>query len=393
MSQSNNKTKSEPKVEWHLDPIKDLLPGLSIPSDSDSTDSQGPFKPEVSDPIGPPDSPGTFQPEVGTSLTINKATYHVTEHPIISRMPYGLQARRATVYQLKAPDGGLYALKVFNPAWRTPHVANEQLRCFAHLPGLQVCTRTVLTREHHAELLGQYANLTYAVLMPWIVGETWQEVMLDEESEFTSSLSHTLAQALAQVLATMEQRHLAHCDLSGANIVVKRKQQQVELIDVEDLYAPELTQPEKLPGGSLGYAHREAHHGLWSADADRFAGAVLLAEILGWCDPRIREKAHGEQYFAPDEMQKECERFQLMLGVLRERWGEPIAEAFKLTWHSSMFAECVPFTEWEQLLRTQNQGMIEKIKIGIRRLIIFILSIIMLVSLILLLVVITNYFL
>lgn len=338
MSQSSNKIKSEFKTDWDSKEFEGILSKLSDWNPSHSTDSSG-----------------FFNPEAGTSLTVDKETYHVTEHPTVPDMAYGLQARRATVYQLAAPDGGLYALKVFNPAWRTPHVANGQLRSFAHLRGLQVCSRTVLTNEHHAALLRQYADLTYAVLMPWIVGETWQEVMLDKKSHFTPELSRALAHALAQILATMEQHHLAHCDLSGANIMVRRTLKQVELIDVEDLYAQGLTRPEKLPSGSPGYAHREAHHGLWSANADRFAGAVLLAEILGWCDSDIREKAYGEQYFALDEMQKECERFQLMQKVLREEYGNKIAEAFSSTWHSSTLAECVPFTEWEQLLRTQDE--------------------------------------
>lgn len=169
---------------------------------------------------------------------------------------------------------------------------------------------------------------------------------------------------------------------------MRRTVEQVELIDVEDLYAPELMRPEKLPSGSPGYAHREAHHGLWSADADRFAGAVLLAEILGWCDPRVRGKAYGEQYFASDEMQKECERFQLMQDVLREQWGDKIADAFNSTWHSSTLAQCVPFTEWEQLLRPQNKERDWK-----KRIFIVIIGLIFLiVALVIMFVMLTQFF-
>ena len=78
----------------------------------------------------------------------------------------------------------------------------------------------------------------------------------------------------------------------------------VELVDVEQMYSPKMDRPDVLLAGSPGYAaHRTVHSGLWSSYADRFAGAVIIAEMLGWSDPAIVNRAWGESYFDQHEMQ------------------------------------------------------------------------------------------
>lgn len=292
----------------------------------------------------------SFRPEVNQTLIIDGLTYLFTEHPAAPGMPYGQTGRRATVYQVQT-DGIFHALKVFTPAFRSSRVAQTaaRLQSFAALPGLQVCDRTVLTPEHHRALLAQQPDLAYAVLMPWVAGETWQELLLGRQP-FTPEQSLALACTFANILATMERQGLAHCDLSGPNLIIQLSALSVTLVDVEELYVPGLTRPEKLPGGSEGYAHKIAPQGLWSAEADRFAGAVLLAEMLGWCDENIRQIAYSEQVFDPAEMQQNSERYQRLLAVLRERWGEAIADTFARAWHSETLMDCPTLATWARHL-------------------------------------------
>lgn len=99
----------------------------------------------------------------------------------------------------------------------------------------------------------------------------------------------------------------------------------VVLIDLEGFYAPGMIQPQALPSGSAGYAHQQAAGGLWGLKADRFAGAVLLAEMLGWCDGAVVNAACEESYFEPAEMQRECPRAQLLEESLRRTWGDGVA--------------------------------------------------------------------
>jgi tetratricopeptide (TPR) repeat protein len=290
-----------------------------------------------------------FRPNIDDALIIDGTAYRVAAHPAAPGMPYGQTGRRATVYQLLG--GAPQALKVFTPAFRTPRTAQtgQRLAHLASLPGLQVCARTTITPQFHAALLRQHADLSYAVLMPWIAGETWQELVLDQR-QLTADQCHALAQALAAMLAAMESQGIAHCDLSASNLLLTDASLVVTLVDVEDLYAPGLERPEKPPGGSPGYAHATASAGLWSPTADRFAGAVLLAEILGWCDERVRRASANEQFFDPLEMQQPSERYRQLLGVLRSRWGLPLADAFAEAWNSVSLEACPPLAGWAELL-------------------------------------------
>lgn len=307
----------------------------------------------------------SFQPQVNQTLTIGDTEYRIAEHPAASGIPYGQEGRQATVYQLissptsegEAQEGQLntQALKVFKPRYRLPEMVSvaEHIAPYARLQGLQVCRRTVLTPQLHTSLLREYSDLTYAVLMPWIEGPTWMEV-IGEKRVLSPEESLSLARSLTETLTGMEQRRLAHCDLSGPNVMMPALAPSglgdfhfpVALVDVEQLYGPGLDSFEFLPSGSQGYAHRDAKDGLWDARADRFAGAILLVEILGWCDDRVREAAWGESYFDPQEMQRESERYRLLLGVMRNRWGADVARLFERAWQSKTLADCATFGEW-----------------------------------------------
>ncbi|HYO48526.1 MAG TPA: hypothetical protein VEW94_01645 [Chloroflexia bacterium] len=295
-----------------------------------------------------------FRPDANSTLTIDGVSYVIAEHPAAPGMPYGQEGRAAVVYQLVA-GGDNRALKVFKTRFRVPSLVGlaDKLAVYAQLPGLRVCKRSVLTARRHTELLDQHPDLTYSVLMPWIEGPTWMEVLIEGYS-LTPEQSLRLARTLAEVLAGMEEGGLAHCDLSGANLLIPAlartplaaAQFPVELVDVEQMYGPELRRSDFLPSGSQGYAHKTAPEGLWSADADRFAGAMLIAEMLGWCDERVRGAAWGENYFDPGEMQQSTRRYEVMLAVLRERWGGRVGELFERAWRSDTLADCATFGEW-----------------------------------------------
>lgn len=289
-----------------------------------------------------------FQAEVGQELAIDGLRYRITEHPAAPGMPYGQEGQQAVVYQLRT-ETDCRALKVFKPRFRLPALVAvaDQLRKYASLPGLAVCQRVVLTPQHHTALLKPYPDLTYAVVMPWIEGSTWMELLLEKRA-LAPEQSLTLAQLLADILAAMEQHGLAHCDLSGPNLLLSGLVggTGVALVDMEQMYGPELRRPELLPGGSPGYAHRTAPEGLWGPNADRFAGVVLLAEMLGWCDERVREAAWGESYFEPAEMQLDSDRFRLLMQVLGKHWGTSIAALFERAWRSETLADCATFGEW-----------------------------------------------
>jgi WD40 repeat protein len=315
----------------------------------------------------------SFRPNVHDELIIDGVAYRIAEHPAAPGFPYGQEGRAGIVYCLQNPaTASKAALKVFRARFRTPALVSqaEKLAAFADLPGLTVCRRTVLTPQRNANLLRREPDLTYAVLMPWIEGPTWTEVML-EKRPLTPQQALDLARAFADLLSRMEQNGLAHCDLSGPNVLLPmlagqtadrrpqtayRPPSAVELVDVEGLYAPGLPRPEALPSGSSGYAHRTAREGLWGPTADRFAGAVLLAEMLGWCDPQVVQAAWGESYFDPQEMQQDTPRYRTLMAALERRWGSNVARLFERAWRSDSLLDCPTFGEWLVALPEQPVG-------------------------------------
>jgi hypothetical protein len=297
-----------------------------------------------------------FRPTLTSQITISGTPYGFPEHPYAKGMPYGQTGRRATVYQVQDIYGRVHALKVFTRAFRTKQIANSaaSLQPFANLPGLQVCARHVLISQEHPELIGQYPDLEYAVLMPWADGKTWQEIIL-ERHPLSAQESLMLARGLAATLAGMEKNGLAHCDLSGANLLVSSQGAGLALVDVEEMYAPGFEQPPKLPAGSAGYAHHESRQGLWHEQVDRFAGAVLLAEMLGWCDVSVHEQSGAEQYFSETEMQTDSPSYRHLANFIYQTWGEETATLFHKAWFSKTLQACPAFSEWLTAMQNTSQ--------------------------------------
>jgi hypothetical protein len=285
-------------------------------------------------------------------LTINGVTYRVTPPPTA---PGFFHSRTAAIYHLlPAPAGSRVggegaALKVFKPRFRTPALVAqaEKLAAFAGLPGLQVARRTVLTPAHHPDLLQRHPDLAFAALMPWIPGPTWQHILLAKRP-LSPHQALTLARALAAVLATMEQHRLAHCALAGDHLLLPALAADdqpwplhalVQLVALERMRGPDFPSPLAPPSDTHPQAAADPN-------ADRFAGARLLAEMLGWCCDAVVRAAWGASYFAPTELRQDCRRYQLLRQALEEQWGSSVAALLGRAWQSETPADCPSLTEW-----------------------------------------------
>src|SRR5437868_6838305 len=104
-----------------------------------------------------------FQPRPGQELVIEGVAYRIAEHPNAPGMPYGQEGRAATVYRVDTTGGERRALKVFKPHYQIPWLVGlaDKLKEFASLPGLRVCSRTVLTATRHRELIRAFPELNY----------------------------------------------------------------------------------------------------------------------------------------------------------------------------------------------------------------------------------------
>jgi hypothetical protein len=315
-----------------------------------------------------------FRPEVGLRLTIDDMAFTVAEHPAAPGIPYGQEGRQGIVYALR--DGGAtptVALKVFKSHYRSPYLADlaVKLAPYADFPGLRVCERTVLLPQKHTALLEEHPDLIYSMLMPWIPGWTWMEVVLERRA-LTPADSLRLARAFVELLTGMEQRGMAHGDLSAPNLLLPGLEEggqpkadaPVALVDVEQMYAPGMAKPPLLPGGSPGYAHRALNADVWSAEMDRFAGAVLISEMLVWCVEPARQAAWQESYFAPDELQQETERYTVLTAEMAKLWGRPVVRLLEQAWRSEALRGCPTFGEWMVALSPLSAPVQEDSQVG-----------------------------
>jgi uncharacterized cupredoxin-like copper-binding protein len=291
-----------------------------------------------------------FLPAPGDTLLIDGVSYRVAERPGASGQVYAQEGRQGAVFQLTAYDRPPMALKAFLPRFRDPGLVRqaEWLASFTEIPGLQVCRRSVLSPRRHADLLHQHPDLSYAVIMPWVTGPRWQD-LLRERRPLSADQSLALARALADLLTGLEEQGLAHGDLAGSNLLLPgladaAADYPLALVDVEGMCGPGLEPPEALPSGSAGYGHRAAAAG--GRNSDRFAGALLLAELLGWCDEQVRAAAAKEYYFDPEELQQPGTRYDTLRAALGRRWGDGVAQLLDRAWCSETLADCPSIGEW-----------------------------------------------
>jgi uncharacterized RDD family membrane protein YckC len=307
-----------------------------------------------------------FQPRVGDSLEIDGMPLRVAAHPSAPQVPYGQEGRQGTVYCLES-SVGMRALKVFAPAYRQPSLSDlsDQLRTFSRLPGLEVCDRIAIVPQRHAALLQYFPDLIYAVLMPWIVGPTWFDIVV-QRLPLSSQHSLILARAMTDMLAAMEASGVAHCDISGPNVILPAfaSEQGISagdaiaaLVDVEQLFAPMMPRPLPVSAASPGYAHRAASAGIWESAGDRFAGAIMLAEMLGWSNEEVRSASAGEAYFEQGELQMDSNRYRLLRRVLADDWGETTARLFERAWQSATLDQCPLLSEWGSALPSGGPGV------------------------------------
>ena len=298
-----------------------------------------------------------FNPSPHDRLTIGGFNYQVMPHPAVPTFAFGQEGRKAFVFQLSGgPDHGLYALKKFKKAFRLPELVeiNDKLARFAQWPGLEVCNRICLHQGKHADILNQYADLEFAVLMPWISGSTWYDMVIGM-TPLTRLEALAYANATAQVLAALEEAGLAHCDISAANVIINPNTNRAHLIDVEDLYAPGFNPPASMPAGTDGYAHQQVRNGgYWGPHADRFSGAVIICEMAAWHVPEIRKQAEEEHYFADDEMQQDNEHYRLMRQVLHDI-SPKLADLFEAAWFSDTLADAPPLKAWQEVISEAYQ--------------------------------------
>lgn len=300
--------------------------------------------------------PVFFRPRCGERLCIAERNYEFLPDPDNSARVQARQGRHSTVYRLSA-ESGMFALKVFRPEYRTAAASSLAFHSLALLcQGLSACRRTVLSGPEHDILLRHHPELACAVLMPWIAGPAWSDIIAGRRP-LASSECLSMARALAGALAHLEEYGIAHGALCSDHLRFPFLQTarpsvlpMVELVDLEHMWVPGLAASEPSGDWPEGYAHRSPAAGAGTF-SDRFSGALLLAEVLAWCEPRVRDCAGaGPGYFGPGDIQRQQFRQKILAAALASRWGREVADVFERSWQGASLKDCPSFGEWLEVL-------------------------------------------
>ncbi len=319
------------------------------------------------------------RPNPGDSFKINGKTFVFPAGKIGVPCEIGKAAR---VYQVTEGSQRRHALKVFFPQFRSHANINhaELLSEYKSLYGLAVAERYVIAaRDQH--ILRSFPQFENAILMPWVVGESWQNYIL-KKTLISVDQGLSLARELTKVVAGLEAKGLAHCDLSNGNFVFSSDFSDVELVDIEEMYAREFSAPSSPPVGTDGYAPLIAvKKGYYGPDADRHALGILIAEILCWQFADIREQRESLSLFASDEFGYKSTRYKLVKQHLTEiqsndglnaknisdlfdrvwfsRWKNPDTREEHQTPHE-IYKKCPSAMEWKDALGSETITVIEK---------------------------------
>lgn len=311
--------------------------------------------------------PQRFQPFCGMFLQIGEAVFEFLPHPSFLGEKDGvfcLEGGTAFIYKVLDVDTGTpYALKVFKRGFRTRQIAalSAALDRYEHLPALRAEQRQCITRARYADLIHTYPEMDFAILMPWVSTPSWSGLLLSPQfsSTYTSEQARTLALVTANALSALEAQGIAHADIAGSNLVPAPDKRQVQLLDLENMYLPDLPPPQKKSQGTPGYQHQHmGQDGQWCPEGDRFAGAVLLTEMLTWWNPRVRARVpeDSESLFKPEELQTQeppC------LSVVRDTLytlSPRLLELFDQAWLSRTLEECPPLRAWAETLASEQSS-------------------------------------
>src|SRR5579884_1341394 len=212
-----------------------------------------------------------------------------------------------------------------------------------------------LTTETAPDAISVFPDLQYAIFMPWVDARSWSGLMQNKAASaaYRPANARTLALQTARVLRYLEAHHLAHTDIAGSNIFLAPGLNQVQLLDLEGMYYEGAIPPALPSRGSPGYRHpRLPGNGQYCLAGDRFAGAILLTEMLTWCDPVVRALIadQSESLFQPQQLQTIDNPLWQAVRTSLSAIDASLLALFDQAWASSQLSDCPEFTRWNQHL-------------------------------------------
>ena len=276
-----------------------------------------------------------FRPKVNETIRIDNKEFKFTEHPSIKGTPYIKVGMHSYIYQICDSDGKLFALKAFTLANRSAQIqeVSEKLMAYRNINGLEACERRVIVPTENAELVIIHPELRYGVIMPWLEGETIEELQ-KKGIALTLEQRYKAAARLLMTLLQMKANGIAHCNINSSNLIVEADKQTgevaIHLTGLEGMFIPGMNTAEPILDDIEGEVHPDGWSGIrWGGEADNYAGSMLLGRILS----------------GNTDLSKVDSTAQIKEELERE-WGERIGKLYERAVFGTTPDKCPSFTVW-----------------------------------------------
>jgi len=304
----------------------------------------------------------------GRSAVINQWHLKPVEHNLLKGKPMSSQKGQAEAFFLTDDKDNWLIIKKFH---KTCDLDRTYLVRVSSLlpkdPGFACGTdRQVLSKGTLARTKGSYYGkgldqwLDGTILMPRIQGYDWA-TLADEIRDGSTVLDQrqrfTICKNLTRLVELLEGNLCCHRDLSCGNVFIDLETGQVYLIDFDSFYHLTLKMPQATTCGTAGYISHHAWnngklepHRTWCQHADRYALALLNAEIL-LVKRGIQTTGDGGLFDQEELKTQSGKGIDSVLAELKAKYPHA-AKLFQRAIHSSCFLDCPSPQDWSSFFNT-----------------------------------------
>jgi serine/threonine protein kinase len=213
----------------------------------------------------------------------NVETYAIKTAVGELKKPWGIEGGFAVVYKFRTQSGQMKAMRCFRVAMNPDtQFRYEKMSSYfrQHVPDITIDFRYyedgILVKE---TVQSSQKKVCPVIVMEWIDGVTLLE-KVDElcMNRDTHALGQ-LAERWLDLVNKLYQAHMAHGDLAGVNVMV-RKNGQLVLVDYDGVYIPEFAGFPQVVLGQQGYQHPDMTHRPFNEHTDGFSALVIYLSLL-----------------------------------------------------------------------------------------------------------------
>lgn len=272
---------------------------------------------------------------------------------------------RAIIYKIQnLATKSIHALKIFRPQFQHSYTRanfDYMQQHLARIPAFNwIADRFIINHADDGPLLRAKANeyLENAIVMPWLDYDSITDIrflLRAGHLELTHDDANKIAKSFVHSMQALEQAGFAHGDIASSNILIDTNNHTVHIIDIEDMYHDALSKPTAMStgvGGSQGYRFSNSFSS-WDHMADRFASAIVIAELLTLADADIHAHViseHKETTFTQMEIDlRHQENAVALTSVLEAKLssGIPLAGAlFSRAMNATSLSRVPTLAEW-----------------------------------------------